>query len=107
MVSFLMMKVSVEFFQKNYNHCDFQYQVDSIVVSIDYVPVFVFVILDLQLQFLVDVVIVNIQFQIEFILVKKLQRNGVAIQHMDLVFVQYISQSRRILEFAEVFAVYY
>ena len=42
MVPFFLLKVSVEFFPKYYRHVEFQYQVDSIVVTSDCVPVLVF-----------------------------------------------------------------
>ena len=62
--TFLMLKVSFQYFLEEFYDVCFQCQVDSIVVSIDYVPVLVSVILDLQRQFFVDVVIVNVQFQL-------------------------------------------
>ena len=66
----MTMKVTAEFFPKEYHHVDFQHQVDSIVVSVNYVRVLVFVIYDLRLQFFVDVLIVNVQFELEFVLTK-------------------------------------
>ena len=40
--TFLMLKLSVESFAEKSYHIEFKYQVDSIVVAIDYVPVLFF-----------------------------------------------------------------
>ena len=83
----MTMKVSAEFFPKEYHHVDFQHQDDSIVVSVNYVRVLVIVIYDLRLHFFVDVIIVNVQFEREFVRTTKFRRTLFAILQMDLSFV--------------------
>ena len=87
-IPFLMLKVTIEHFLEPSYHNELQYQVVCTVVTIDYNPVLVFVRIDMQLRFFVDVVFVNVHFQLEFIKMRKLQRIIVAILQMDCVFVQ-------------------
>ena len=61
---------------------NFHYQVDS-TVSIDYIPVLVFVTFDLQLQLFFDIAIKTFHLQLEFALMKEFQRIVVAILKMD------------------------
>ena len=104
---FMMLKVTVENFLEQGYHNEFQYQVVSTVVTIDYVPILVLVRIDLQLRFFVDVVFVNVHFQLQFIKKRKLRKIFVALLQMDCVFVQSASQNRRILGFAIECVVYF
>ena len=85
-VPFFISKVSLENFPKYYHHSEFLYQVESFIVTIDQLPVLaVFVMNELQLQLFVDVVIVNVLFQLEFALMRKV--NGFVVSSPQMGFV--------------------
>ena len=85
--TFSLLKVSFYYFFEVYYHVDFRHQIDSNVLSIEKIPVLVFVMIDLQIELFVGVVIVKIWLQLDFILMKKFHRIIVAILQIDFVIV--------------------
>ena len=62
MVSFLMLMVSFEYFPEEYYHLEQLYWVYSVVVTIDCVPLHVFVLIDTQRRFFFDVAVLSVLF---------------------------------------------
>ena len=85
--SSLVLKLSFEYFPEKYCYFDIQSQVESVVVSINYVRVFVFVKLVLQLRFFFYFAFF-FPFQLQFALMRKIQKNVVANQQMEFVLVR-------------------
>ena len=94
-MNFLMLKVWFQKTPEQFCHVRFQYQDDLVVITIDCVPVLAFAIVDLQIRFFVDVVIVNVHSQLEFVPMRKLQRILVSKPQMVFRFVQSVFQKKR------------
>ena len=88
-----MFMVPFVYFPAGYHHLYQQYWIDSIALTVDLIPILVSVILVLQLRFVFDVVVLNLRYQPELVLVSELQKGFVLIQKVDFVFQPTISQN--------------
>ena len=79
MVLFLMLKVSFESFAEEFCHLELDCQVDSVVATIDRVPVLVFVMIRLQLRLFIDVAFLNVHSQLEIDVIIKMQKRFVTV----------------------------
>ena len=104
---FLTLMVSFDFFPEKYYTTEQQFWVYLIVVTIDCALFLVFVKSGWRQWFPYNVAVVNVQFQLLFNLVWKLQKISVVFLRVDFVFVQWIYQYETGCGFAVSFAVYF